>query len=53
MSPFLTTLGGGSARGFGRGKLIVSLGTPPPMFISGNYIQKEDGTWTNTWVTTN
>ena len=29
MSPFLTTLGGGSARGFGRGKLIVSLGTPP------------------------
>jgi hypothetical protein len=34
----------------------VFIRTPPPTpprFISGNYIQKEDGTWTNTWVTTN
>lgn len=27
--------------------------TPMPMFDLGSYIQKEDGTWTNTWVQTN
>jgi hypothetical protein len=31
----------------------VFMRTPPPRIISGNYIQQEDGTWTNTWVTTN
>ena len=24
--------------------------TLPPTFVSGNYIQQEDGTWTNTWT---
>jgi hypothetical protein len=28
----------------------VFMRTPQPTFRSGNYIQQEDGTWTNTWT---
>lgn len=31
----------------------VFMHTPQPMFSWGPYIQKEDGTWTNTWVQIN
>ena len=31
----------------------VFIRTPQPTFVSGNYIQHEDGTWTNTWIKTN
>jgi len=31
----------------------VFIPSPPPLFTSGQYVQTEDGTWTNTWVTTN
>ena len=24
--------------------------TPPPTFMPGDYIQQEDGVWTNTWI---
>jgi hypothetical protein len=31
----------------------VFVHTSLPTYKSGKYIQKEDGAWTNTWVTTN
>ena len=31
----------------------VFMPTPRPEFEAGSYIKQDDGTWTNTWITTN
>lgn len=54
MSPFLTTLGGGSARGFGRGRLIASVLGPTTAATSLSATQVGTSvqlSWTNTNAT--